>query len=151
MRNVLAVVPKGNQAMVAAAIGTNFAQPDADHVGEQFRVIATMLGKQLPKVEQMLREAHHDLLVFTGFPVSHWKMVWSTNPLERLNKEVKRRTASLRSSPIPKPCSDSPARCWSRPTTSGRSPPSVASCLSTPSTSSPAPEHRQGRWPSPNP
>ena len=92
MRNVLAVVPKGNQEMVAAAIRTIFAQPDAEHVHEQFEVIATMLGKQLPKVEQMLREAHDDLLAFTGFPVSHWKKVWSTNPLERLNKEVKRRT-----------------------------------------------------------
>jgi transposase-like protein len=92
MRNVLAVVPKGNSEMVAAAIRTIFAQPDAEHVHEQFEVIATMLGKQLPKVEQMLREARDDLLAFTGFPVSHWKKIWSTNPLERLNKEVKRRT-----------------------------------------------------------
>ena len=92
MRNVLAVVPKGNQEMVAAAIRTIFAQPDAEHVHEQFEVIATMLGKQLPKVEQMLRDAHDDLLAFTGFPAGHWKKIWSTNPLERLNKEVKRRT-----------------------------------------------------------
>ena len=92
MRNVLAVVPKGNQEMVAAAIRTIFAQPDADHVHEQFEVIAAMLGKQLPKVEQMLREAKEDLLAFTAFPVAHWKKIWSTNPLERLNKEVKRRT-----------------------------------------------------------
>src|SRR3954465_8436154 len=92
MRNVLAAVPKGNQEMVAAAIRTIFAQPDAEHVTEQFEVIAGMLGKQLPKVEQMLREAREDLLAFTGFPVSHWKKIWSTNPLERLNKEVKRRT-----------------------------------------------------------
>ena len=92
MRNVLAIVPKGNQEMVAAAIRTIFAQPDAEHVHEQFDVIATMLGKQLPQVEQMLRDAHDDLLAFTAFPVSHWKKIWSTNPLERLNKEVKRRT-----------------------------------------------------------
>src|SRR5215211_4214087 len=92
MRNVLGVVPKGNQEMVAAAIRTIFAQPDAKHVHEQFEVIATMLGKQLPKVEAMLRDAREDLLAFTGFPVSHWKKIWSTNPLERLNKEVKRRT-----------------------------------------------------------
>lgn len=92
MRNVLAVVPKGNQEMVAAAIRTIFAQPDAEHVHEQFEVIAVMLGRQLPKVEQMLRDAHDDLLAFTGFPVSHWKKIWSTNPLERLDKEVKRRT-----------------------------------------------------------
>ena len=68
MRNVLAVVPKGNQEMVAAAIRTIFAQPDAEHVHEQFEVIATMLGRQLPKVEQMLRDAHDDLLAFTGVP-----------------------------------------------------------------------------------
>ena len=92
MRNVLAVVPKGNQEMVAAAIRTIFAQPDAEHVREQFEVITMMLGKQLPKVEAMLRDARDDLLAFTSFPVSHWKKIWSTNPLERLNKEVKRRT-----------------------------------------------------------
>jgi hypothetical protein len=90
MRNVLAIVPKGNQEMVAAAIRTIFAQPDAEHVLEQFEVIATMLGKQLPKVEQMLREAREDLVAFTGFPAAHWKKIWSTNPLERLHKEVKR-------------------------------------------------------------
>jgi transposase-like protein len=92
LRNVLGQVPKGNADMVAAAIRTVFAQPDAEHVGEQFEQIATMLGRQLPKVEQMMRDAREDLLAFTGFPVAHWKKIWSTNPLERLNREVKRRT-----------------------------------------------------------
>lgn len=92
LRNVLAQVPKGNADMVAAAIRTIFAQPDAEHVGEQFEQIATMLGRQIPKVEQMMRAAREDLLAFTGFPVGHWKKIWSTNPLERLNREVKRRT-----------------------------------------------------------
>jgi putative transposase len=92
LRNVLAVVPKGSQEMVAAAIRTTFAQPDAEHVHEQFTQIATMLGRQLPKVEQMMRDARDDLLAFTAFPVAHWKKIWSTNPLERLNREVKRRT-----------------------------------------------------------
>jgi putative transposase len=92
MRNVLARVPKGNAEMVAAAIRTVFAQPDAEHVHTQLDVIAGMLGRQFPKVEAMLRDAEDDLLAFTGFPVSHWKKVWSTNPLERLNKEIKRRT-----------------------------------------------------------
>jgi putative transposase len=51
-----------------------------------------MLGRQFPAVEAMLREAAEDLLAFTGFPIGHWKKIWSTNPLERLNKEIKRRT-----------------------------------------------------------
>ncbi|MCU1617464.1 MAG: transposase mutator type [Frankiales bacterium] len=92
MRNVLARVPRGNSEMVAAAIRTVFAQPDAEHVHSQLDVIAGMLGRQFPAVEAMLRDAADDLLAFTGFPPSHWKKVWSTNPLERLNKEIKRRT-----------------------------------------------------------
>jgi putative transposase len=91
LRNVLAQIPKGSAEMVAAAIRTIFAQPDAGHVHEQLEAIATMLGRQFPKVEAMLRDAAPDLLAFTSFPVAHWKKVWSTNPLERLNKEVKRR------------------------------------------------------------
>ena len=92
MRKVLARVPKGNAEMVAAAIRTIFAQPDAEHVHSQLDVIAGMLGRQFPAVEAMLREAEEELLAFTGFPLSHWKKIWSTNPLERLNKEIKRRT-----------------------------------------------------------
>ncbi len=92
LRNVLAQVPKGSAEMVAAAVRTIFAQPDAEHVEEQFDVIAGMLGRQLPKVEAMLREAKDDLLAFTGFPQVHWRQIWSTNPLERVNKEIKRRT-----------------------------------------------------------
>ncbi len=92
MRNVLAVVPKGNAEMVAAAIRTVFAQPDAAHVTEQFDTIAGMLGRQLPKVEAMMRQAKDDLLAFTAFPQAHWRQLWSTNPLERTNKEIKRRT-----------------------------------------------------------
>ena len=71
MRHVLAVVPKGNAEMIAAAIRPIFAQPDADHVEEQFNVIATMLGQQLPKVEAMFRDAKDDLLAFTCFPQVH--------------------------------------------------------------------------------
>jgi putative transposase len=92
LRNVLAQVPKGSAEMVAAAIRTIFAQPDAEHVREQLDTIAHMLGRQLPKVEAMLREAADDITAFADFPVPHWKKIWSTNPLERLNKEIKRRT-----------------------------------------------------------
>jgi transposase-like protein len=78
--------------MVAAAVRTIFAQPSPVHVHDQLEVIAAMLGRQFPKVEAMLREAADDVTAFASFPVSHWKKIWSTNPLERLNKEIKRRT-----------------------------------------------------------
>jgi putative transposase len=92
LRNLLAQVPKGSAEMVAAAIRTVFAQPDAAHLHEQLEVIAGMLGRQFPKLQSMLHDAVEELLAFTGFPVSHWKKLWSTNPLERLNKEIKCRT-----------------------------------------------------------
>jgi putative transposase len=92
LRNVLAQVPKGHAEMVAAAIRTVFAQPDPEHVRSQLDVIAGMLGRQFPKVEAMLSEAAGDVTAFADFPVSHWKKIWSTNPLERVNKEIKRRT-----------------------------------------------------------
>jgi putative transposase len=129
---VLAIVPKGNQEMVAAAVRTIFAQPDAEHVHEQFEVIASMLGRQLPKVEAILRDAKDDLLAFTAFPVAHWKKIWSTNPLERLNKEVKRRTDVVGVFPNPAASPVSSAPCWSRPTTNGKSPPNAATSPSAP-------------------
>ena len=92
LRNVLAAVPKASGEMVAAAIRTIFAQPDAAMVRDQLGVIAAMVGRQAPKVETMLHEAADELLAFTHFPTAHWKKIWSTNPLERVNKEIKRRT-----------------------------------------------------------
>ncbi len=92
MRNVLARVPKGSAEMVAAAIRTVFAQPDAAAVADQLDSIATKLGRQFPAVEAMLREAAPDVCAFAAFPAAHWKKIWSTNPLERVNKEIKRRT-----------------------------------------------------------
>ena len=68
MRNVLAKVPKASGEMVAAAIRTVFAQPDADHVRSQLDEVARMLDAQFPDVAAMLRDAAEDLLAFTGFP-----------------------------------------------------------------------------------
>lgn len=92
MRNILAVVPKGSQDMVASVIRTIFAQPDAEHISKQFIEVVAMLGRSHPKVAVMLDDARDDLLAFARFPQRHWRQIWSTNPLERVNKEIKRRT-----------------------------------------------------------
>jgi putative transposase len=92
MRNVLAAVPKAQGEMVAAAIRTIFAQPTASDVTKQYASVAKTLSRSHPKVAAMLDDAREDLLAFCTFPYSHWRKIWSTNPLERLNKEIKRRT-----------------------------------------------------------
>jgi putative transposase len=92
LRNVLARVPKASAEMVAAAIRTIFAQPTGAEVTEQLDKVAAMLQPKFPQVATMLADAREDLTAFTAFPVAHWRKLWSTNPLERLNKEVKRRT-----------------------------------------------------------
>jgi putative transposase len=92
MRNVLAKVPKGNTEMVAAAIRTVFAQPTGPLVRAQVEIVAAMLEPKLPVVADMLRGAREEITAFADFPEAHWRKVWSTNPLERLNREVKRRT-----------------------------------------------------------
>ncbi len=92
MRNVLGKVNKANAEMVAAAIRTIFAQPDAAAVDAQFDRIVATLGPQFPEVTTMLCDARNDLLAFSAFPIEHWRKIWSTNPLERLHREIKRRT-----------------------------------------------------------
>jgi transposase-like protein len=92
MRNVLTRVKRNNTHMVIAAIQTIFAQPDARTVREQFdRIVATLEG-QFADVATMLVDVKEDLLAFSAFPEAHWRKVWSTNPLERLHREIKRRT-----------------------------------------------------------
>ena len=92
MRNVLARVPKASAEMVAAAIRTIFAQPDPAHVRAQLDEVAHMLESKFSDIAQMLTDAAEDLLAFASFPVAHWRKIWSTNPLERINGEIKRRT-----------------------------------------------------------
>lgn len=92
MRNVLSKVPKADAEMVAAAIRTIFAQPSAEAVYAQFDRIVATLEPQFPIVAGMLVDARDDLLAFTVFPIEHWRKIWSTNPLERLHREIKRRT-----------------------------------------------------------
>ena len=92
MRNLLTRVPKSAQSFVATMVRTIFAQPDAESVHEQHRRIASQLETRFPEAAALLEEAAADLLAFTGFPKEHWRQLWSINSLERLNKEIRRRT-----------------------------------------------------------
>ena len=83
---------RNNTHMVIAAIETIFAQPDARAVREQFERIVATLDDRFADVATMLTDAKEDLLAFTAFPEAHWRKVWSTNPLKRLHREIKRRT-----------------------------------------------------------
>jgi putative transposase len=92
LRNLLATVPKSAAEMVAATVRTVFAQPDAASAREQWRKVADSLRARFPRAAALLDEAEQDVLAYAGFPREHWRQIWSNNPLERLNKEVKRRT-----------------------------------------------------------
>ena len=93
MRNVLARVPKASAEMVAAAIRTIFAQPDAGPRPRPARRGRRHARGPVPRRRRRCsRDAAEDLLAFTAFPVAHWRKIWSTNPLERINGEIKRRT-----------------------------------------------------------
>ena len=92
MRNLLTRVPKSAQSFVATMVRTIFAQPDADMVREQHRRIVDHLATRFPEAAALLEAAATDLLAFTAFPKEHWRQLWSNNSLERLNKEIRRRT-----------------------------------------------------------
>ncbi len=92
VRNALALVPKGMQALVASTIRTVFAQPDAATAGEQWQRVADGFRARWPRLAALMDEAEADVLAYLAFPPEHWRQIWSTNPLERLNKEVKRRS-----------------------------------------------------------
>jgi putative transposase len=92
MRNLLTRVPKSAQSFVATMVRTIFAQPDADTVREQHARIVDQLASRFPEAAELLAEAGPDLLAFTAFPKEHWRQLWSNNSLERLNKEIRRRT-----------------------------------------------------------
>jgi putative transposase len=92
MRNLLTRVPRSAQAMVATLVRTIFAQPDAASVWEQHAKVVEQLTERFPAAAELLAEAGPDVLAFTAFPKEHWKQIWSNNPQERLNKELRRRT-----------------------------------------------------------
>ena len=91
MRNALATVPKLAQQMVAATLRTIFAQPELDSAHETVERVCRLFEKRYPQLVTCLREAETDVLAYYGFPVEHRRQIWSTNSLERLNREVGRR------------------------------------------------------------
>jgi transposase-like protein len=92
MRNALAHAGKGHRRIVSAWIGTAFAQDDADAARKQWRQVADQLRPRVPKLAALMDEAETDVLAFMAFPKEHRSKIHSTNPLERLNGEIKRRT-----------------------------------------------------------
>jgi transposase-like protein len=92
MRNVLAHVPKGDKSIVAAVLRTVFAQADRKAAGKQLHEAVRFMRTRWPKAADVVAGAENDVLAYMAFPQEHWTRIYSTNPLERLNKEVKRRT-----------------------------------------------------------
>ena len=95
MRNVLSTVPKQAQDAVAAIVRTIFAQPDHASAMDQLHEVARMLGAKFPQVAELLEDAAEDVLAHLHFPMEHRRRLHSTNPLERLHKEIKRRTRGI--------------------------------------------------------
>ena len=91
MRNALAHVAKGQHAMVAAALRQAFLQADQQAARQTWRQVADQLRPRWPKLANLMDESEHDVLAYLAFPAQHRTKLHSTNPLERLNKEVKRR------------------------------------------------------------
>ena len=92
MRNALAHAGKSGRRVVSAFIATAFAQEDAAAGQAQWRKVADQLKPKLPKLAAFMDQAEADVLAYMGFPKDHWSKIHSTNPLERLNGEIKRRT-----------------------------------------------------------
>jgi putative transposase len=92
LRNALAHAGKGQRQMVLAAINTAFAQDTFESASQQWRVVADQLRGKFPKLADLMDSAEADVLAFMSFPKAHRTQIHSTNPLERLNAEIKRRT-----------------------------------------------------------
>jgi len=92
MRNMLAHIPQADKSMVAAALRTIFTQPDRAAASQQLAEVVQAMHPRWPKAAELLEQAEEDILAYMAFPREHWSRIYSTNPLERLNKEIKRRT-----------------------------------------------------------
>ena len=91
-RNLLQCVPKAHQGMVTAALRSVFAQESAEEIESRWDDLAASLAERFPKAAALMHEAKEDVLAFRHFPKDHWRKIWSTNLLERVNEEFQRRT-----------------------------------------------------------
>lgn len=91
-RNLLQCVPRAHQGMVTAALRSVFAQETAEEIESRWDDLAASLAERFPKAAALMHEAKEDVLAFRHFPKDHWRKIWSTNLLERVNEEIKRRT-----------------------------------------------------------
>ena len=101
MRNLHGAVSAKHAPAVTAAVKTVFAHTDPTEVATQWDTVADSLSGSFPKVATMMNEAKADVLAFTAFPRAHWQKIWSNNPIERLNKEIKRRADVVKIFPNP--------------------------------------------------
>jgi transposase-like protein len=92
VRNLLATVPKAHSEFVAAAFRSIFTWGTPKEVAARWDEVADTLTERFPKAAASMRKAKTDVLAFSAFPRAHWRKIWSNNPLERLNREVKRRS-----------------------------------------------------------
>jgi transposase-like protein len=92
VRNLMAHAGKQGRRLIAAFIDTAFAQPDVTSAKAQWRQVADQMRPKLPKLAAIMDEAEDDVLAYMTFPKAHWTKLHSTNGIERLNGEIKRRT-----------------------------------------------------------
>jgi hypothetical protein len=153
IRDLHGVVAAKHAPAVTAAVKTIFAHTDPTDVAAQWDQVADTLSSSFPKVAAMMDEAKTDVLAFTAYPRTHWQKIWSNNPIERLNKEIKRRADVVEIFPTPQRSYGWPPPWSSRRMTNGKSPAATyprcpwLSCAKSSPPNTPPPKQRPNRFP----
>lgn len=95
MRNLLCRAPKSAQPFVATLVRTIFAQPYPEEVAAHLARVCEQLARRFPAAAELLERAAPDITAFAHFPQAHWRQIWSNNPQERLNRELRRRSDAV--------------------------------------------------------